>query len=177
MKINRCFVRAVAIVYAPLLLALLAGCESHDKDQTAKPDFFDGEHDARIIRQTADYQAMLGAQADPTLYPCHFDGSNLNALGKSKLEAIIANGAPAKLYIDGSNDSADGYRASVNSYLAAAKVAEGSVTIETGVAPGSSSGAAPAIARMEKAESPSRTSASNTTSADNSSSGMTTSSP
>src|SRR4051794_22479296 len=78
----------------------IAGCDAQNKQQSKSPEFFDGESDARIIRGIADHQAMLGAQADPTLYRCHFDGNNLNALGKAKLDAILANGAPAKIYVD-----------------------------------------------------------------------------
>jgi hypothetical protein len=37
----------------------------------------------------AEHQAMLGAQADPTLYACHFDGVTLNSLGKAKLDAML----------------------------------------------------------------------------------------
>ncbi|MBC8107111.1 MAG: hypothetical protein H7Z14_11015 [Anaerolineae bacterium] len=181
MKISRCRIWAVAMIYAPLALALLGGCESQDKPATPKEEFFAAENDARIPRQIADHQAMLGAQADPTLYRCHFDGNNLNALGKAKLDALIANGAPARIYVDGGRDSTDGHRAAVNSYLAAAKVADGSVAIESGAAPASSSSAAPALARMGKTENPRSGSAGGTTSADNSSmgsgSGMTTSSP
>jgi len=75
-------------------------------------------------------EAMLGAQADPTLYRCHFDGNSLNDLGKTKLDLLLANGAPAKIYVSSSRDSADACRASVNSYLAAAKVADGTVKNE-----------------------------------------------
>jgi len=169
MKISRCSKWALYIC-APLALALVAVCESQDKSHAQ--EFWNGENDARIVRQTADHQAMLGAQADPTLYRCHFDGNNLNELGKAKLDAIVANGAPAKIYIDGQRDAMDGYRAAVSSYLAAAKVADGSVTIEQGMAPGTSSSATAALSRMNKTESPQSTSASNETTSDNSGSGM-----
>jgi len=159
---------AACLISAPLTLALLAGCESQDKPRAARQEFFARENDPRMARQTAQHQAMLGAQADPTLYRCHFDGNSLNDLGKTKLDLLLTNGAPAKIYVDGGRDATEGYRAAVNSYLSAAKVQEGSVAVESGVAPESISSAAQAIGRMTKTESPQTTSSSNETSADNS---------
>jgi hypothetical protein len=147
----------------------LAGCEAQPKQQDPSGDTFAAETDARIHRGIADHQAMLGAQADPTLYRCHFDGNNLNALGKAKLDAILA-GAPAKIYVDSRRESADAQRAAVSSYLSAAKVPDGSIALETGFAPDSSSFAAPALSRMSKTENPRSTSSSGSTSANNTSS-------
>ena len=155
-------------------LALVAGCESQStKSETTfhhsgNTEMFLQENDPRIARTVADHQAVLGAQADPTLYACHFDGTNLNGLGKMKLDAMLADGATSSVYIDTGKSNADGHRAAVNSYLAAAQRADGSIAVETGAAPASLAPVAPAISRMSKTESPGKSAASNQSGATNS---------
>jgi hypothetical protein len=150
---------------------MCVGCESDPS--SAKKEFHHmgnekmwlDENEARSARSTAEHQAMLGAQRDPTLYACHFDGTNLNSLGKAKLDAMIVNGGVSKIYIDTGKADGDAHLAAVNAYLAAADRADGSIAIESGAAPGNTSPAAPAISRMYKTETPDQSTATNESSA------------
>lgn len=154
--------------------AMCAGCESSSdkKFHTAQNEkFWNDENDMRITRNVADQQAMVGAQMDPTLYACHFDGTTLNSLGKAKLDAMVVDGGPSKIYIDAGKSNADAHRASVNAYLAAANRADGSIAVEAGPSPAALGPAAPSIARMDKTENPGKA-ASNETSATSAGNGM-----
>ena len=143
-----------AVLLAGALL-IVAGCNSQSQQPYESANtFFAEENEARLPRQVAEQQATIGAQADPTLYACHFDGTALNDLGRTKLDMILAQGGPT-VYVDTPRDSAQAHRAAVNAYLSASKVADGSVAIETGaVAPGSSHPAGPSMQRLIKTENP-----------------------
>ena len=157
------------------------GCESSNKSPSSSDEkfhsswnekFWNEEHEARIPHTLAEQQATLGAQMDPTLYACHFEGTALNGLGKAKLDSMLVDGGVSKIYIDTGKSNADAHRASVNAYLAAANRADGSVAIESGVAPAALAPAAPSISRMGKTENPGTSTASNQSEATNSGSGM-----
>jgi hypothetical protein len=165
------------LLMAAAAMALLAGCQSSTKSDNEfhsnlNEKFWYEEHEARIARNVVDHQAVMGAQADPTLYACHFDGTALNSLGKAKLDAMLVDGAVSKIYIDSGKSNADAHRASVNAYLAAANKADGSVAVEAGSAPAALHPAAPSIVRMEKTENPGKTGNNNESSATNAGSGM-----
>lgn len=69
---------------------------------------------ARNIEQWRDKEVAAGAAATPTLYPAHFTGAELNTLGTTKLDHIIAadgSSQAIKIYLDlPKNDPAMGDR-------------------------------------------------------------------
>ncbi|MEM8873471.1 MAG: hypothetical protein AAGD32_04350 [Planctomycetota bacterium] len=98
---------------------LIAGCgklpESNDKA-------FFPERDDRHALLMAERQAEIGAAKDGTLYAFHFDGDELNSLGRQKLGRIDRGTSPAAdltIYvdIDIDDDATDARKASVAAYL------------------------------------------------------------
>jgi hypothetical protein len=171
-------VKTGSLMMLAAMATIVVGCESSsEKKETfhhaGNEKFWQEEHEPRIVRSTVEHQAMLGAQADPTLYACHFDGANLNALGRAKVDALIGEGGGAsKIYIDSGKTNADAHRAAVNAHLAAANRADGSIALESGAAPGVVAPAAPSMSRMYKTENPEHSTSSNESSATNAGSGM-----
>ncbi len=123
--------------------ALAAGCQ-----------FFAPEHQERSVDKYAVLQAGRGAAADATLYPQHFDGAQLNSLGRQKLRLMTAAAPsqPMVIYIvapEGGNSSA---RAdAVKSYLQVAGVSN--VQVKSGPNPDNATSAAEQLARLYKVES------------------------
>ncbi|MBV8780256.1 MAG: hypothetical protein JO353_02555 [Phycisphaerae bacterium] len=87
----------ISLASAGLLLAA-AGCQN---DGSSDADFFPADANSPVHKM-ADAQAAVGAQGDATLYPTHFDGNSLNALGQAKLDSIVCNlpaDGPVTIYI------------------------------------------------------------------------------
>ena len=81
-----------------LSLVLVAGCTSAKYDQ----DFADFDAQQSRTRSMLDAQIVKGAADDRRLSQAHFEGDELNALGRQKLERMIegAGRADLKVYLD-----------------------------------------------------------------------------
>jgi hypothetical protein len=109
---------------AAAALPLLAGCQ--DNKQTAHHDkkMEPPKHmtePGREIDRMIEMQAAVGAKNDATLYPQHFDGGELNSLGRSKLALLMrANqGSPRTVvYMDlgRANDLTSARHSSIERY-------------------------------------------------------------
>jgi len=152
---------------AALVLTSGLACKHHDdsapKDPVAKhkdPDDWAPDDSTRSYRRYADAQAANGV--DMTLYARDFDGDQVNAFGRDKLDLVVRSlndsGAQRTLYLNATGGDANGSanrRASVEQYLRDANVAPDAIAIKDGPrTDGSSTPAVEHLARMVKLESP-----------------------
>jgi hypothetical protein len=137
---------AMAIAALPM-----TGCT--DQEDDFRPD-----HEMRSVDHVTEMQSAVGARADGMLYAHHFDGNELNSLGKQKLDLMTKTGdqAPLTVYLSLlKNDATITARTkSVQDYLAGRGLASSSFKVEVGPNPASHSMAQPGIARLGKTESP-----------------------
>jgi hypothetical protein len=97
----------------------VAGCTKHC---ASTDSFFRASDEPSAVVRTLDIQAENGARADATLYGVHFDGSELNELGKQKLAVMFASGKPlAAVYVDSPGKMQDLRLQSVREYLKSAE--------------------------------------------------------
>lgn len=70
--------------------AVVIGCtsESETKPKWSVNDNFQADNEPRAFDAYYNQQVANGARNDGTLYADHFTGSNLNSLGKQKLDAM-----------------------------------------------------------------------------------------
>ena len=152
--------KTMTIAVAAAVLA--AGCES---DQSALNEFFPQEQ--RATDAFAAAHAREGARHDATLQPHHFDGTELNALGREKLDYFVmaraAEGAtpatapataPAAttIYMNVPADGAAARRTAAMAYLRDNGVDESAVKFAAGPNPSVTSPAAGHISRMNRTE-------------------------
>jgi hypothetical protein len=137
-----------AVVPALLALTLFGtGCQrapAPAPEGRAAEEFL-GEDETSAVTSIADRQAAVGARADATLRPYHFDHARLNALGREKLDQIFAGdrggeGDTVVVYLDLVGDAANGRhdaarRDDVTEYLAAQGLAEDRFQLEAGPNP------------------------------------------
>jgi hypothetical protein len=101
-------------------------------------------------------QAARGARADATLYRHHFEGTALNALGRSKLDLMLEDNStafPMTVYLDMAGESsAEGRTEAVREYLVAAGLTASQVKTELGPNPGTLRPAGPQIKRLNAME-------------------------
>jgi hypothetical protein len=131
-------------------LFLIAGCmepaQRHD-------EFMSDQQETLSVDEVLERQAMAGAAADGTLNSSHFDGSGLNELGRTKLNAIIQHGnGPATVYVDVA-DAAPARVDAVTRYLKDAGASSNSIKVESGPNPKTTVAAVEGLKRMEKTES------------------------
>ena len=117
----------------------------------------------RATTDVAVAQAAAGARADATLHAAHFDGGELNALGRYKLDSMLEDqetAVPLVVYVDVPSDRPIAQaRLSVFEYLKGRGVAESNIRLESGVNPHSTSPAADAITalnNLNQSQSPSQ---------------------
>jgi hypothetical protein len=154
------FTGKMMIATAGVLLA--AGCES---DRSALNEFFPQEN--RATHAFAAAHAEAGARHDATLQPHHFDGNELNALGRAKLDHFVAadrsrgtapTTAPAEttttttIYLNLPGDGADARRSAALSYLRDAGLDENAVKFVAGPNPNVTSPSAAHVSRMSRTE-------------------------
>ncbi len=115
-------------------------------------------------------QAANGARADGTLYPQHFDGPTLSALGTNKLDQMLACPAgcnPLDVYLSIANDDLTAQRQqAVDDYLIHhGGLKPEQVVLHIGVNPGSLAPAEPNIVYYPRTENSSASSGSSSSSA------------
>jgi hypothetical protein len=131
-------------------LFVLSGCmtpaQTHD-------EFSTDQQNTLSIDEVMERQAMAGAAADATLNSSHFDGSSLNELGRTKLNAIVQkNNGPATVYVN----VADGAPARVDAvtrYLKDTGATGQNIKVAAGPNPDATMSATEGLSRMQKTES------------------------
>ena len=152
--------RKMMIATAGVLLT--AGCES---DRSALNEFF--PQDNRATHAFTAAHAQAGARHDATLQSHHFDGNELNSLGRAKLDHFVtarARGgttpttAPATqpatttIYLNLPGDGADARRSAALAYLVENGIDENEVKFVAGPNLTVSSPAAAHMSRMSRTE-------------------------
>ena len=153
--------KTTKLLFEAAILAMftLTGCESMEKDMkaTAEADKFPAEDDTRSYRRMAIMQTAVGARRDGMLYGYHFDGDNLNSLGREKLSNMLMandNDFPLKVYLNFAEDShVDSRKKAVAGYLTDAGLRDNQMAFETGYNPAATSSASKNLSRVAKTES------------------------
>jgi hypothetical protein len=103
------WVTAAAVIAGIALVLGTAGCKgTGEKAQVSHGEQFYDEDAPRGVNKFADAQISSGARADSTLYAYHFDGAQLNSLGRQKLRYMAKDDdacEPLVVYLDVKNDS------------------------------------------------------------------------
>ena len=132
-------------------LLLSVGCES---DRSSMNEFF--PQDNRATHAFADAHAQAGARNDATLQPMHFNGAELNSLGREKLDLMTADydgRSTTTVYLNfRETDGLEARRETVLTHLRERGVEEGSVKFVGGPNPNAVSPAAGHMARLERTE-------------------------
>ncbi|MDP9174366.1 MAG: hypothetical protein M3O30_10950 [Planctomycetota bacterium] len=79
----------ITLVAAGALILLVSGCHDAKPRGTSLHEFFDPDGEARPSTVLMETQRAVGARADGTLYPSHFDGAALSSLGTKKLDYML----------------------------------------------------------------------------------------
>ncbi len=112
---------------------LLVGCSyQHGED-------FSSTSNPTRVNQFVSAQAAAGAKSDATLYDHNFDGSNLNSLGKNKLDLICQASKPndsIAVYLDMPHDVVADREAAVSAYLKKTGVKDTQIKLAEGPNPG-----------------------------------------
>ena len=122
-----------------LLISLAVGCSQKNQKSAYQDPFFPPEKTASSVAQIIDQHAAAGAAADATLYPHHFDGTELNSLGATKLNAILAGrseNAALNLYLNFGKDGdelSDARQATVTTFAREAGVDPSKMAVKFGV--------------------------------------------
>lgn len=141
-----------SVMKATLLVALagVVGCQDTGPKNT---EFF-GHDETQSVTTTLDRQASNGARHDGMLREQHFDGTRLNALGRWKLDRMLAQPGPVAVYLSGPSDkaTAESRRQAILAYAKDDGRSETDVSVIDGINPATCHLAAPELARMPKTE-------------------------
>ena len=92
----------VTVLVAAGALCLVGGCRKN-AEEAMRGEKFPLDSEQRSVRSFAEAQAASGARADATLRAYHFNGPELNSLGRAKLELMLKDDEPAEpllVYLD-----------------------------------------------------------------------------
>lgn len=144
--------RLAVIPSALLALIGAAGCQSSGH-QAKSCDFF-VDTEIQSIQSTLEQQKVNGARHDAMLRDQHFDGGRLNALGRAKLDRMLAEPGVVMVYLPGSADRAviDSKRQAVLAYAKDRGRAEADVQVVPGINPATLHPTAAELARIDKTE-------------------------
>lgn len=146
------------VAFAAALLMLVAGCQENKPagKSYGTDDFFPTAGPHRSTSQFKQVQAASGARADSTLRDVHFDGGEINSLGRSKLELMLVDDQPIsqlKVYVVGDETDLAARRASVATFLGDKGLTGSQIAIVDGENPGSFHAVAPDLVNMPKTDS------------------------
>jgi len=144
---------SIGITLAAGLLLAVSGCHEEKKQAANHSGDFLPDNTTMSVNQIADMQASAGS--DWTLYTSHFaPDASLNALGRSKLDRMLRDGAPV-VYVDvrGTDATLNQRRTTVEQYLHDSNVPDGTIAVQTGPNPSASFAASESLSRHDRAES------------------------
>ena len=107
--------KSIQFVAAAILFSGCAQTAPVEHSEAFAPD-----DQPRAINRLMDAQAARGAASDATLFTCHFTGANLNSLGTSKLDLMLADSSTGTMKVwmaVADDDLAQARRMSVGDYL------------------------------------------------------------
>jgi hypothetical protein len=147
--------------------AALAGCESKPKAEPepleareSKPgnEFF-VNRTPRSSQAFANAQAAAGARHDATLGSQHFDGTELNSLGRTKLNLMTTDRDEAgdrelSVYLNfAETESMEARREAVMTHLRSRGLADEDVKFVSGINPHTRTAAEPSLSRLPRTDS------------------------
>lgn len=151
--------KTALITIATMTILLSAGCARQNGAEPMPIGQFEPDDQPRAIHQIADAQASLGSHADGMLRQQHFTGSQLNSLGREKLNGML-NASQCRLekltvylVLDPDDETSQPRRESVARFLADAGLAEEQTTLRWGANPLAWKPAAPQISRLPRTDS------------------------
>lgn len=149
MRPNR-LLRASVQSAAALTLIGVVGCKDTGP---ARTEFFSDE-EAKLVTTALDCQAANGSRFDAMLRPQHFDGGQLNSLGRSKLDHLLGQPGPVVVYVAGAvgNAVCPARRDAVVAYAKQQGRTEEQLKVEEGTAPATLHAAGPGLMRLAKTE-------------------------
>ena len=128
-----------------------------DEADVVGSPYIDPENHTSLFDQHTQAMSAAGAAQDASLYDQHFDGAELNALGRSKV-ALMLQGAPRNepltIYVppSGPSERVQARLASVNQFWRDSQWAAMQVQAKQGVAPENTSSAASGLAGLRRLE-------------------------
>jgi hypothetical protein len=142
---------------AGALVLVSSGCKT-DKNQQQQQEAFFPDTARSSVHKFERSQTAKGARTDGMLYAHHFDGENLNTLGKNKLGLMLGADTGAKvmkvyLVNVGTGDLLEKRKTAVTNYLKDGLRPDEKVEFVTGTNPDTYHPAAETIARVPKVES------------------------
>jgi hypothetical protein len=130
------------------VLAIAAGCQSSQPHSHGE-DFLP-EDQPRTVQAFTDTQAATGARTDATLHECHFDGPQLNSLGRDRIDLMLSDGEaplPLTVWLDVPKDDLLAQRQNaVLTYLHDQRLSDSEIKLESGPNPNSTVSAAAQMA-------------------------------
>ncbi|MFT3789192.1 MAG: hypothetical protein QM770_23945 [Tepidisphaeraceae bacterium] len=143
-------INAKNLLAAAAVLAITGCTANQPADKKWQDPFFPTESKKNSVDLMFEHSTAVAAAEDSTLYPMHFDGDELNSLGKKKLAAIVQarkKNVPVTVYLDASDEAEHNARrvAMVEQTLQAYGIYGSDGKVETGANPAVSTSAAPAV--------------------------------
>ena len=142
---------ALAVLAGVAVVLGTAGCKgSHNGgEQVSHGEQFIADGTPRSVDKFFNTQVASGARADSTLNPSHFDGNQLNSLGREKLRAMLKDDdacEPLTVYVNTPGTGETKARGeAVTAFLMDEGLLETQVQIKEGANPGSVTPAAKAM--------------------------------
>ena len=143
---------SIQCVMATTAAVLLAACNHNAQPAKVRGDEFRPNEEARAIQNIEAVQAARGARQDAMLYSAHFDGGQLNGLGRQKLDLMLqdeATAPPVVVYLDVPQETLEPARRSVTGCLRGRGLSETQVALRDGPNPSSHAPATDALAALQ----------------------------
>jgi len=143
---------------AALLPMLTLGCNDNKAKHARRDEPRKMEDQPKSIDRILEIQAAQGARNDSTLYPQHFDGGELNALGRSKLALMMRGasaGSPTIVYLDlgRASETSQARHRAVDKYWKESMTAQAHLELRDGLNPNATSSARHGLERLPKTNS------------------------
>lgn len=142
---------ALAVLAGVAIVLGAAGCNGNHESgqQLSHGEQFIAEGTPRSVDKFANTQIASGARSDGMLQPCHFDGNQLNSLGREKLRAMLKDDdacEPLTVYVNtpGTGET-KARREAVTAFLMDEGLLETQIQLKQGVNPASVTSAARAM--------------------------------
>jgi hypothetical protein len=134
--------------------ATLTGCHHNNPPSPNRADAFASDPAVPSVQQIVTAQTATGARDDGTLRSMHFDGGQLNSLGRQKLDLMARDEDASSrilVYLDLPTDApVKRARGAVTDFLKSLGVADAQIQIEDGPNPSATAPASKSIADQQR---------------------------